>query len=214
MMNWRDSERAVKAFSHRVMRRLVAAGASADLAQDVRQELWVAWCIARDSYREDSPATFMTYLHNGMRMHINTWARSNVNKRHQEVIAYSLDHSGGPDDEEGESLQARIASADPTPDVAVFEEDRWQKSIALLSPRTRKFIELLREPPACLLAEVRALEAKSSYAKSKGVSMPFANRVTTTLIFDAMGAPRSERLRIARELREVSEYMQTLENDI
>lgn len=205
-MDWRESERTINAFASKVGRRLAAAGAPSHLIQDVKQELWVAWCKARDSYDETKEASFKTYLWNGMRMHINRWVEENVSKRHGEVVALSLDAEMGEDD--GATLQEIIPSDDPLQDEVVLREDTWRRALRLLPPRARQFIQLLRDPPECLLEQVRHVQAKAEYARECGIAMPVVNRVTTSMVFELMDATRVEKTKIAAQIRGVGDKMQ------
>jgi DNA-directed RNA polymerase specialized sigma24 family protein len=207
MLDLKESEKIINSFSFKVGRRLQAAGAPMHLIEDVRQELWIAWCKARDTYDESSPASFKTYLYGGMRIHMNNWIRDNINRRHAEVIAKSMDAEL---DEEngGATLADMIPSADPTPEVTFWLERTWEFAVARLSPRSRQFVELLREPPEGLLAQVRQIEARTAFAKAQGISAPFNNRVTTSMVFDLMGASRNERIKIAAEIRKLGAKME------
>lgn len=205
MLGVQESQKVINSYVYRVERRLFAAGAPAHLVEDVKQECWIAWCKARDSYDEASPASFKTYLWNGIRMHINNWIRENVNARHQEIVAKSLDQERT---EDGATLANVIPSADPMPDELVMREDLWSYAIKHLPPRAKQFIELLREPPALLLEQVKQLEARAKFAKEKGVAMPFTNRVTTRMVFDLMGATRHEQNIIAAAIKKVGKRME------
>lgn len=206
-MDWRDSEKTINSFANRVGRRLLAAGAPSHLMQDVKQELWIAWCKARDSYDETREASFKTYLWNGMRLHINRWVEENVSKRHGEVVALSLDAEMLGEDEDAK-LSDVIPADDPLQDEIVEREDVWRYALRRLPPRARQFIQLLRDPPQCLLEQVRQIQAKAEYARSLGITMPTTSRVTTSMVFDLMGATRVEKMKIAAQIRKVGERMQ------
>ncbi|MBA8881770.1 sigma factor [Phyllobacterium myrsinacearum] len=202
MIDWKESERNVNSFADRVMRRLERAGAPLHLREDIRQELWIAWCKARDSWNPQKQAAFPTFLYNGMKMHINRWAEKHVSRRFAEVVAKSIDT---PMTEDGAKLEEIIPSADPMPGSEFEENNYWEYAIARLKPRAKLFIQLLRDPPAELLKEVDALDARAEFGRSRGHTTFTMGGVTTTLIFDLMGAPRSERVKIAAQIREAGE---------
>lgn len=203
MMDPTESRKLVKSFSNRVMRRLIAAGAPMHIREDVEQELWIAWCKARDTYDETRQVLFSTYLYGGMKQHINRWAEKNVARRHAEVIALSLDAPAGED--ENGSLMDVLPSADPAPDAQIEAQSYWEYATRRLKPRAKLFITLLRDPPAELLEQAKQLEAKASYARSNGKHLVMSGGVTTSLIFDLMGAGKNERIRISDQIKKAGE---------
>jgi len=210
MIDWRDSEQSVNSFAYRVGRRITAAGAPAYLVEDVKQELWIAWCLARDSYNPERGASFKTFLFNGMRQHINRWVDYNVSRRHGEVIAYSLDYE--MESESGSmTLQEVVASDEALPDEELMDADSWEFALRLLPPKARKFAELLKDPPESLFDELRRVQAKGEYARSQGFSMGVANHVTSSMIFDVLGVSRVERSQITKVIRKVGLKMQRIE---
>jgi DNA-directed RNA polymerase specialized sigma24 family protein len=206
MMDLKEVQRLIDVKAHKVARRLLAAGAPSHLIEDVKQEMWIAFCMARDTYDDSRGASFKTYLWRGIDLHLNNWTRDNVNRRHAEIIARSLDAELG--DEGGATLLDTLPSADPATDTIVAESDMWRFTMSKLKPRTRQFLEILNSPPALLVEQVRQLQARSAHAKAQGMTLPTTNRVTTTMVFDLMEATRSERHAIAKEIEKVTAKVQ------
>lgn len=197
----KESAKQIKAFAFKVQRRLQSAGAASHSLEDVEQELWIAWCLACESYDPKFGASFKTYLHRGMQLHINRYVLKNVTRRHDEVIAQSLDAEIGEDG--GSTLQDVIASDDPLPCEAIERESSFALAMKRMSPRARQFITILKDQPAEILEETRKLEEKALYAKSIGHKMPVSHRLTASMIFDLMDAGRVERKKITDELERV-----------
>lgn len=212
MIDYRDSEKAVNAFTARVARRLIAAGAPTHMIEDLKQELWVAWCLARDSYSDGYSVPFGAYLWGGMKRHINRWIEKNVQRRYTEVVARSLDEAfdEGRSSTNTTKLSDVVPSKDPTPVEIVEIENAWQHALTLLKPETRKFMELLRDPPDELIEQVRQIKARSDYARSQGVSIPHTNRVTTAMVFSLMNIRRADRTVISAEIQSVGKDMQRI----
>lgn len=209
MIDWRDSQKDIRSFTFRVGRRIAAAGGPSHLVEDVTQELWLAWCLARDNWCEDGEASFRTYLMNGMRLHINRWADVNLSRRHAELVALSLDAENG-DEGDGATLHEVLMSEDPTPDFIITRASSFIYATDNMSPRTRQFVQLLAEQPEELVRELNCLRAKKKYAAAKGQTMPLANRITCSLVFQLMGADRSERTQILGEIERVSSKMERI----
>ncbi|MER9176276.1 hypothetical protein NKH72_22110 [Mesorhizobium sp. M0955] len=208
-MDNKESQRLVKRLAAKVMRRLLSAGCPGHIREDIEQEMWVAWCIARDSYDETKGASFKTYAHNGIMLHINRWAEKHVARRHAEVIAKSLDAPLG-DEADGGSLGDIVACDKASPDEAVLENDHWSFAMKHLLPKDRQFMNILRNQPPELIEEVRKLEAKAEYARSQGYSLVVPHVVSTTMVFELMGIGRSERLKMAKRINNAGAKIQEL----
>ncbi|MFA9261820.1 MAG: sigma factor [Undibacterium sp.] len=198
----KDSEKAVKYFASRVMRRLAALGQSS-LKEDVTQELWVAWCIAKGSFDPNGGASFRTYLENGMRLHINRYIEKHVERRISEVFALSLGASfgyNGNDEGEG-ALQSVIPSGDPALDERIIAESVWSHRVKKLSAKSRQFVDFLHRQPVELLSEVKKISERARHSKSLGISAPHSTRITSAIVFQLMGVSGGERQAILEEVR-------------
>lgn len=200
-----DAQRAINGFANKLMRRWSAGGAPAHLIEDIKQELWIALLGAQQSFDPEKGASFNTYFYGAMKWHMRTWARENIHTRFQEIIGKSLDEEMS---EDGDTFSNMLACSNPLPDELLIEEDLWAAAMTRLKPRTRLFMELLRDPPEELLAEVLALKARSEYSKSMGIPQPHSNRVTTALVFDLLGVNRHNRTLMMREIARVNESIE------
>ena len=206
-MIYRDpaySEKAINAFAFKVSRRLFTAGDRSMSMDDIRQELWIAWCIAVQSFNEAQGVPFLAYLRNGMRLHINRFVEKNVTRRHEEVVAYSLD--GSTDDENGSvsnSSHDHIPSADPMPDEGIQQRSSVNALCGRLSPIASQFVRLLYEQPEPLLREVYAIKCKADFASSMNMVVMNSGRLTRSMLFDLLGVPHVKRKSIIEEIEEV-----------
>lgn len=207
----KEAKASIDAFAFKVLRRLHGLGARSHTLEDVQQELWVAWCKACEAYRPDHGASFSTFLYTGMQRHINRYVEKNFERFHGETVALSLDSSesvsagnDGTDDATlGESIADTVAGAD----VMLEQEQNFAYAMTRLSPRAQQFMTFLKDQPIELLQQLRALEAKGAYAKQRGISIATPQRLTTFMVFDLMGASRSERQKILEEVARVSAQM-------
>ena len=202
------SEKAIKVFSFKVMRRLRAAGEDgrAFSLEDIQQECRIAWIIASQNYQAESGVPFQAYLIRGMRLHINRLIEKQFERRREEAVSLSLDADVSNDGDNSSSLSEVIAD-ESISDITDFEEDQHFAYVTRkLKPRSLQFIQILREQPAELLREVRSLRDRSDYAReSMGINSPQSNRLAASNIFDLMGANNSERTEILREIRSLGE---------
>lgn len=205
--DWRYAEPAIKSFAYKVARRLLAVGAPTMTLEDVTQELWVAWCIAVESYDPESNVPFLAFLRSGMKMHMNRYIEKNVNRRIAEVWATSFDASVGDDEEDGATLHESIPSADPSPFDKIAEDQAIERISKRLSKDARVFLNILYKQPPEILAEVRALSARYEYARERGLKPYFSNRLTSAVIFDAMGISSARRTKIIREIEKAVERL-------
>lgn len=207
----KESTKQIDSFAPRVLRRLHLLGAKTHTLDDVKQELWLAWCKACEAYKPDGGASFSTFLTKGMRLHINRYVEKNFERFHDETIALSLEgHSpaGAGGENAGGRLSDVVADTAP-PQSAEFEnEDCFSYALTRLSPRAAKFVTILKEQPPELLDEVRRLEQKAEYAKERGITYATAHRLTSSMIFDFMGASRNERKQIMDEVQQIGALIQ------
>lgn len=192
-----EYRRTVMRLAYKVLRRVTAAGMRAPDIEDIYQELSVAYLIAKRHYRPETQVPFGAYLMRGMYQHINRWVSDQM--KQDKETAFSLDQSV-LDDDEG-SLGDVIPNDEKSPEDLITERDAYQQTMSKLSPRARKFIELLESPPPELVREVRAMQARAAYGKQRGFATPSLRGVTTSVVFDVMGSDRWERTKINRELK-------------
>lgn len=207
-MDYRDhrtSAKAITAFAFKVHRRAQQAGDRSHQLEDIKQELWVAWTLAVEAFKPEGGASFSTFLFTGMQRHINRYMKNNVTKRHGEVTALSMDFTFG-DDESG-SFAEMVPDNAASPSQNIEEQSSLAYAMRRLSPRAQQFVTILRDQPEELLNEVQRLEDKADYAKSRGISMATAHRLTTIMVFDLMDAPRSERRSILDEVEQIGQYI-------
>ncbi|MGV1754795.1 sigma factor [Agrobacterium sp. CG674] len=204
----KDSEKAISKFSSKVLRRLHQLGARSHSIDDVKQELWIAWCKACESYDPAAGAQFSTYLHLGMQRHINRYIEKNFERFYDGTIALSLDGTETGEDMGGVGTLADVV-ADPNArqDTEVEQESCFAYALTRLSPRAKQFITILKEQPKDLIEEVRRLEDKAEYAKERGITFATAHRITTPMVFDFMGASRTERKQIMDEVTQIGELI-------
>lgn len=174
--------------------------------EDIKGELWIAWCLACDTYDAEKGVPWLAYLRNGMRLHINRYIEKNVTRRHDEVVALSMDwHDQGNADGGDASFGEIIPSDDPGPDRGVEEESQMTYALRKLTPRARQFITFLRDQPEEILAEIRCVQAKADFMKSQGQHVAVSTRLTSAMVFDLMGATRTERAGITNEIKSLGE---------
>lgn len=206
----KDSEKQIKSFAWKVLRRLHAAGARTLQLEDIEGELWLAWCIACERYNSQAGASFKTFLHRGMQLHINRWSEKHVERRHAEVVAYGFDHTVSSDRgqmDNGHTLGEMLADENAITDEDFSNGQSLAYVKSRLSPRAALFVQILNDQPQELLDEVLRLEDKAAYAKSeRNITVNLNHRLTYVMILDLMGASRNERRQILEEVAEVSDH--------
>ncbi len=196
-----ESRKLIKTFSFRVMRRVPVSIISRD---DVEQELWIAWCQARDNFKPEMGVPFGAYFWKTMNRHINRVLERTLWRFKEQTFALSLDYKDDSGDGAGLSLGETIASSDKTAAQVAEGESNYQDSLRNLSDRSALFVRLLREQPVQLVAEVMLAEDKAEFAKKIGAPYAKPNHITSTLVFDLMGASNLERTKIIKEVRKVA----------
>lgn len=194
------SEKAVNNFAFKVSRRLFAAGDHSLKLEDIRQELWIAWCLAVESFDEKQGIPFLAYLRNGMKNHINRYVEKHVTRRHDEVIALSLESKGSDDTDSVPELHTTLPSADPLPDEDYAKRMSVRALCSKLSPTARQFVSLLYEEPEPLMKEVFAMKCKSDFASSMDLVFMNTGRLTKSMIFDLLGVERLKRKGVVDEV--------------
>ena len=201
----RDSEKTINWFAYRVARRLAGLNQSA-VIDDIKQELAIAWCIARDTYDPECGASFKTYLTNGMRLHINRHIEKQYERRMTEVMALSLDMPTNSDEGSG-TLGDVVPSADPAIDLAIEEQSIWNHVSERLSDKAKMFLSFVRERPDLLMDNVDKIRIRTEYARSRGISTFAFLTLNASVLFDFMDVSKSERKAILDEIRELGDEM-------
>lgn len=198
----RQVERFVRQFAGKALRRAHALGARSESLEDIEQELWCAWCRARDKFDPDRGVSFTTYLHRAMQMHVNRYIFVQYERLHGQTNALSLN---APADEEDDGPLSEVIADENAADPAEQAlRGRMAEHIkARMTPRTRTFIEILADPPDELVSQLSDLEKKREHAKS--MNLPYAPQrgVSQSLVFDLMGLGRTARAAVLREIKEV-----------
>jgi DNA-directed RNA polymerase specialized sigma subunit len=206
----KESRAQIKAFAHKVLRRVHSLGARTQTLDDVEGELWVAWCLACERFNPEAGCAFSTYLYTGMRRHINRWIEKNFERFHDETVAASLDASYGSEmseDGSGSTLGEAVADTHMRQDQEYEQKDCFAYALTRLSDRAKMFLTFLKDHPPELMAQMKDLEAKAKHAKELGVTYAMPNRLTSFMIFDFMGATRVERKQIMDEVAQVGQLI-------
>ena len=207
-ITYEGSKGQVERFAARVLRRLRAAGERSFSLSDIQQELWAAWCKARDNFDPQAGVPFAAYLQRGMMNHINRMVESSVRDSWETPI--SLD--AGVDGEEGTNI------GDAFPDHNAERQDERVFSaqvIAFLrshaSPMALSVIEILADPPQELMEEFRACTAKAHYARERGFQTFINKDIRYRFIADFLGFDTGTRRRVFDELKRLAEDVSRLE---
>ncbi|MBD9511664.1 hypothetical protein IB265_33450 [Ensifer sp. ENS10] len=194
----------VESFAYKVLKRVHALGAKSQTIDDVKSELWIAWCIACDRYSAEGGASFSTFLYSGMRLHINRWIEKNFERFHEETVAASLDAQVDLGEEgQGSEIGQMVADTSERQDERYQREDCFAYALTRLSPRAGQFLKFLKDHPPELMVMMKDLEAKAAFAKQQGVTYAQPQRITSSMLFDFMGASRVERKQIMDEVTQI-----------
>lgn len=197
----KEDRAQVRSFAHKALRRIHALGAKTQTLDDVEGELWVAWCIACERYDPAGGAAFKTFLYQGMRMHINRWIEKSFERFHDETLAISLDATHG--DADDTTIGEVIPDTSMRQDEDFQREDCFAYALTRVSERSGQFLRFLKENPPELIERMKDLDAKAKYAKEIGASYATPQRLTSSMIFDFMGASRAERKQIMDEVTQI-----------
>jgi len=198
----KESKAQIRAFAYKVLRRIHALGGKTTSLEDVEQELWIAWCKACEAYDEKGGASFKTFLHIGMVRHINRYVQNNFERLHGETVALSLEAPMGDDD--GATLAEAVPDTAERQDTKLIEEDVRERVMRRLTPRARQFVQILHDQPIELVRELDKFKEKQKVAREVGVQFSAPRRLTSWMVFDLMGASRTERTAIMREIEAVT----------
>ena len=196
-----EHDKAIKSFAFKAWRRAQSAGARSLQIEDVQQELYMVWCVARDKYDPEKGVPFLAYLRNGMKVAVNRWLQKQID--HGQAV--SMDEEG--EDGSERSRHEAFADTQSLNGVETFErEDARDEVVENLTPQVRTFVGLLRAPPTFLLDGVVARRARQNYAREIGVVVPAeADRVTASMVLDFMELNGGERAKLYAELNTVQQ---------
>ena len=194
----------LKSIALRVQRRCRAAGAASIQLEDIMQELAIAWVQAERCY-QPGPVQFGAYLTRGCYNHINRWLKGEIGEFL--FAPTSLDKSGT---DEGENELHNIIPDTARPSDELLEEKEMrERALARLSPRARQFYEILESPPPELMTEVTNVQARATYARSRGINTIAPTGLTAAQVFDLMGLTRAERNQVTAEIRAIGKLSQS-----
>lgn len=207
-IDMKDSKAQVRRFATKALRRCHALGAASVTLNDVEQECWVAWCLARDAYDASRGVPFAPFFHRGMIRHVNRWISKNFERFYEGTVAVTLDAPVASSDGDLDTLGAILADEQAI-DMERELSRRGSYNLALerLSPRAADFVRLLEEQPEELLQSYRKLEAKAQHAREMGCAYNRPSRLTAAMIFDVLGASRYERGRIIEEVSQIGDLL-------
>lgn len=181
--------------------RVRAAGLPYEV-EDLVQDLAMTWMEADKHYREEAGASFRTYLARAMSNRIT--ALVGRNKKRNEIVIGSIDNEIG--DETRKTFADVVSDQKDQIDTVMMFAENYDRVMARLSDRARKYVELLLQPPLEIYALIEARRARYVYARERGIkSHAQPGVVTGSIIFDLMGAAHPERVAISREIRSVIE---------
>jgi DNA-directed RNA polymerase specialized sigma24 family protein len=166
--------------------------------EDLRQEFWITWMSARDSYSPERGASFETFLAVCVRNRMISLVGGEI--RRSSIWAKSLSEPVG---EDGTMLVDMLPSNDEPVEQQIARAQERQRNLERIDPRLRLMIELLESTPPELDAEIAAANAKASYAESRGFAARPQRHLNLTLLSDIMGIGRCTRYRMIEEMQEI-----------
>lgn len=195
--SWEGNHRYIRWFASKALQRAISAGVRGIQLDDFVQEATIAWLIACKHFDPTRGVPFIPYLKLGMQRHINRWLRDEIGE--VTLTPKSLDATVSEENETelGDLLADNLALS---ADEQVIRKDLRAQVLERLSPRARRYLELLESPPPELLEEMNAILAKAKLGRAMGLTRFAPVRVSSDLIFKLMGAPNHERQRIHREI--------------
>jgi hypothetical protein len=195
-------KKVIKRNAYKVMRRLQAAGASFLQMDDIEQEMWVAYSIARDRYDPASNVPFLAYFTLGLRNHVNRCIERHIERNPGQTYALSLQQSVDPDD--NSTLEEAVPSSVNT-EREIGEKLTYEYALTQMRPLTAQFVRLMVELPEELCAEALKAQAKASHGRSMGITVSIQRQVTKKMIFDLLDCTPAERRSILNEIESFGE---------
>jgi DNA-directed RNA polymerase specialized sigma24 family protein len=196
---YEDSEKQIKAFGRRVLNRMRAAGAVSTQLEDVVGELRIAWCEARNRWNSQTGVPFGAYLYRGMRNHINRWAQNELDVHNIAPFSFNKEVFEQDEVEFIDILKPNIE--EPSIEDQLISRDEAKLFLDDLSDDTRKLVELLISPPEFLIEELKKMQARARYGRTRGLCSSSPKQLTISFIMDALGLSQGQRRAVSIELR-------------
>lgn len=197
------SEKAVNMFAGRVARRLSSITSVPLGLDDIKQELWCAWCVSRERFDPELGVPFLAFLRRGMALHINRVVDRQVFDEAEFTFALSL-NAAAPSCEDGQELIDIL----PNDEESAFDILARQETVALildhLDERDVNVVRILIEQPPELMSELRLIEAKREFAKETNSGTNYSNRLTFCVIYDLLGFTRVGRAQSLKRIQETA----------
>ena len=165
--SWEGNHRFIRWFAAKALRRALAAGVRGVQLDDFVQEATIAWLVAVKHFDPTKGVPFIPYLKLGMQRQINRWLQGEITQCLE--ASYSLDHTDEELGPKAAKFEEFVENGDAPIDEELIRKDTRDKVLALLSPRARRYLELLENPPPELLEEMRALVAKAKIGRAMGI---------------------------------------------
>jgi hypothetical protein len=197
-----DSMRLINRVAFKVWRRMKAAGSRHVEIEEIRSELCIAWCEARDRFNPELGVPFPAYLTRGLYLHINRYV-----KNHMEEITNQnrsvVEADGVPFGDESLNLFEIIPNGDETIDQTLIRVEFFEEVKKRVSETTRMFLNLLVNTPPEILEEYQALDARIKFARSRGYALSAPpNRLSISFVLDFMQVERKDRRKILVEIEQ------------
>ena len=193
-IKFEDYEQLAWRLAHRFYKAVAAKGKVSIEVEDLFQEAALSFLDAVAKFDPDRGFQFSTYYYRAV---TNRLARY-VNL--PEVQTVSMDEER---DASSISLHDFLVSTEPDQEANIIRQDYRDKLMDELSHRTRRILEMVESPPACINKEMEALRAKAQYARDNGVMRQAKSSVSVTLIMQIMGLDSDEKAAVRREIRNV-----------
>ncbi|MBO6508746.1 MAG: hypothetical protein JJ979_09765 [Roseibium sp.] len=204
--SWEANIGLIRKFAFKVLRRARAANLRGIELDDIIQELSFPYLTAREKFDPELGYRFSTFLNRGMQLHINRWFDEQLRNDQQTPMSMDADI----DTADGTATTAHDLMADQTePADQLLAERQFLEALKTrLSERAVVFIRLLLNPPYEIYCEMNAMRARATMARERGgAQYPVPLNVTSSIIFDLMGADSVERAKIRKEIARKLERM-------
>ena len=201
LIDIKRSQATIAWLSHKYLRRVHAQGGKSHILDDVRQEMWIAFCKARDTFDPNGGASFNTYLVNGIKLHMGRHIEKHFQRFHGQTVAMSFDAPAGDEGMNG-SFGDTIADDNATDaENEAISKSVYADFVRKLSPKAGEFVRLLSTANETLSEEFVLFRDKARHAETMGLTFNRPGHVSSSMIFDLMGVSRTERTHILNEIK-------------
>lgn len=195
-LRFEDYDRLCHKIAHKETNRLNAQGVRAEY-EDVYQDVCLTWIKAAEKFEPDRGFRFSTYL--------TTAAQNNLRRswknRVVEPKSVSFDH---PASEHGRTLAETLPDDQDTADIGVEQRQLAEEKLSMLSPLTRRIVEIIYDPPEIIRQEVRAFKARQRHAVELGITkFVQGGDLSVQFMMDLLRVPPHQRRAIRDELKRV-----------